>query len=368
MGLEVTAAVALDRAGPFEIRALTLDDPRPDEVVVRIAAVGLCHTDLVFKAGAGGYPVPAVFGHEGAGVVERVGSAVGKVKVGDRVLMTFRSCGTCDRCLAGDPAYCRTWLHLNCAGCRMDGSTGLGDGEERIASNFFGQSSFASHGIAYERNVVKVPDDLPLELLAPLGCGVQTGVGAVMRSLDARAGSSIVIAGGGAVGLCAVMGAAIRKLATIIVVEPHARRRALALELGATHVIDPADHPDTAAAVREIVPQGVDFALDTSGVPPVMQALAAALGSKGTLGLVGIATPGTPVPGDAVALVTFGQTVKGIIEGDSDPDEFLPELVALYRSGALPLDRIVRTYPLAEINQAVADQHAGLCVKAVLLP
>ncbi|MEQ9198043.1 MAG: zinc-binding dehydrogenase, partial [Parvibaculum sp.] len=256
---------------------------------------------------------------------------------------------------------------LNYAGMRSDGTKALHGAGEDIASNFFGQSSFATHCLTYERNVVKVPEGFPLELAGPLGCGIQTGAGGIMRSLACEAGSSLLILGGGAVGLSAVMGAAVRGCETIIVLEPHAERRKLALELGATHVLDPAEAKDLAAAVRAILPIGVDYAFDTTGIPDLLQATMGCLGPHGTFGIVGIAPPGTPMPGDLMSAVTFGHTVKGIIEGDSDPDTFITEMIELYRQGRLPFDRLIKTYPLSEINRAIADQHDGKCVKVVLL-
>lgn len=364
--MDIQAAVATGPGKPFEIRSVELEDPRDDEILVRIVGVGVCHTDLVFKEG-GMIAAPVVLGHEGSGIVEKVGAKVTKVAAGDRVAMTFRSCGVCSRCDRGDAAYCQTMPLLNYAGMRPDGSKTLKCEEVAVGSNFFGQSSFASHAITYERNVVKVPEDLPLEMFGPLGCGVQTGAGGVMRSLACEAGSSLLITGGGPVGLSAVMGGKIRGCSTIILVEPHAARRALALEFGATHVIDPAVDKDLAAAVRAIVPAGVDYAFDTTGVPPVLSAVMGALGSKGVFGIVGIAPPGTPMPGDLNTAMTFGHTVKGIIEGDSDPDVFLPELMEHYRRGELPFDRMITTFPFSQINEAIAAQHHGDCIKIVLL-
>jgi aryl-alcohol dehydrogenase len=364
--MNITAAVTRGPDRDFTIETVTLDDPRDDEILVRVVGVGLCHTDLAFKM-SGSIAPPAVLGHEGSGIVERIGASVTKVEPGDRVAMTFRSCGECAHCLKGQPAYCYTMPQLNYAGVRTDGSKSIRCDDEEIAGNFFGQSSFATHALTYERNVVKVPEDVPLELVGPLGCGVQTGAGGVMRSLACEAGSSILIVGGGAVGLSAVMGAAIQGCSTIIVLEPHESRRALALELGATHALDPKESTDLAAAVRAIVPIGVDYAFDTAGIPPVLQAVMACLAPHGVFGIVGIAPPGTPMPGDLMTAVTFGHTVKGIIEGDSDPDAFIPELIDHYRAGRLPFDRLIRTYPLAEINRAIADQHRGECVKVVLL-
>jgi aryl-alcohol dehydrogenase len=364
--VKTTAAVARDHDRDLTIESVDIDAPRGDEILVRIAGVGLCHTDLVFKS-ALSFPLPAVFGHEGSGTVQSVGSDVTKVKPGDRVVITFRSCGQCDRCRTGSPAYCRSMPALNFAGKRVDGSTALRAGGESVGSNFFGQSSFAAHCLTYERNVVQVPDDLPLELMGPLACGVQTGVGGIVRSLACEAGSSILILGAGAVGLSAVMGAVIQGCAKIVVAEPLESRRALAAELGATHTLDPLAATDLAGAVHAILPQGVDYAFDTTGKTSVLQATVACLGSRGVLGVVGVCPPGTPIPGDLLQLITFGHTIKGIIEGDSDPDEFIPQLFNFYRQGRLPLERLIRTYPLREINRAIADQHDGACVKAVLL-
>ena len=367
--MKVTALVARDSDSPFSVEELELDEPRADEILVKIAGVGLCHTDLVIKsAGPDFYPLPAVLGHEGSGVVEQVGADVKKVAPGDRVAITFRSCGECDRCGAGDAAYCRTFPQLNFTGMRANETKVYADADGEVAGNFFGQSSFGTYALTYERNLIKVPDDVPLELVGPLGCGVQTGFGGVVRSLEAKAGSSILILGGGAVGLSAVMGAKLRGCSTIILLEPYEARRELALEFGATHVIDPAQAPDLAAAVRAITPVGVDYALDTTGIPDLLKATIGALGSKAVFGIIGVAPPGTPVPGEIGDLVTFGYTIKGIIEGDSDPDVFIPEMIEHYKAGRLPFDRMIKTYPLEQINQAVADQAAGKCIKVVLLP
>ncbi len=364
--MKITAAVARGADVDFSIEEVEIDDPRADEILVRVVGVGLCHTDLVFKA-AGLLGLPAVLGHEGSGIVEKVGSNVSKVKAGDRVAITFRSCGECDRCEKGQPAYCRTMPMLNYIGMRPDGTKALHKGGEDVSSNFFGQSSFATYCLTYERNVVKVPEGVPLELVGPLGCGVQTGAGGIIRSLACEKGSSVLILGGGAVGLSAVMGAVIQGCGTIIVLEPHEARRKIALELGATHTIDPKASPDLAAAVKEILPLGVDYAFDTTGIPAVVNATMNCLGSHGVFGIVGVCPPGTLVPGDLSTVITFGHTIKGIIEGDSDPDVFIPEMIEYYKQGRLPFDKLIRTYPLSEINKAIAEQHHGDCVKVVLL-
>lgn len=365
--MKITAAVAREGKEQFTLETVELDDPRSDEILVKIVGVGLCHTDMVAKTGMMG-GLPAVLGHEGSGIVDRVGSSITKVKTGDRVAITFRSCGECENCTSGDPAYCLTMPMLNYIGSRTDGTKAIHAGDEELASNFFGQSSFATYCLTYERNVVKVPNDVPLELVGPLGCGVQTGAGGVMRSLACEAGSSVLILGGGAVGLSAVMGATVQKCAHIIVLEPHEARRVLAKELGATHVIDPAESNDLAETVRAILPNGVNYAFDTTGVPGLQQTTMSCLAPHGVFGIVGISPPGTPVPGDMMSVMTFGHTIKGIIEGDSEPDTFIPEMMRLYKEGCFPFDKLISTYPLSKINEAIADQHSGKCVKVVLIP
>lgn len=365
--MRIKAAVSHGKGEDFEILAVDIDEPRADEILVRIAAVGICHTDIVAHEGAFGFDLPAVLGHEGSGVVEAVGAAVTKVAPGDRVIISFGSCGVCAKCADQHPAYCYDMPALNYAGARTDGSKSLHRDGSALVSNFFGQSSFGSHALTYERNVVKLPDDIPFEVAAPLGCGIQTGAGSILLVLKPPSGSSLLVTGGGAVGLSAVMAARLLGCAPIIVVEPHAARRALALDLGATHAIDPAEASDLAGAIRAIVPIGVDFAFDTTGREEVLAAIMNVLGPQGTVGLVGIGAPETRMPGNLNQAMTYGHSLRGIIEGDSDPDIFLPRLIDYYRDGALPVDRLIRTYPFDRINEAVADHKAGKCVKAVLV-
>lgn len=364
----IEAAVVPGPGQPFEMRRLLLEAPREDEVLVRIAGVGLCHTDVVAQHGVFGHTGPSVFGHEGSGVVEAIGDGVSGFRTGDRVAISFRSCGECVQCEDGYPSYCQLMPQLNFQGCRPDGSMALRDGDCPVHSNFFGQSSFATYALTYARNLVMVPDDFPLELMGPLGCGVQTGAGAVMRSMACPAGSSLVIAGGGAVGLSAVMGAVIQQCAEIVVIEPHAERRRLALEFGATYVIDPIEEADLASCVRGILPSGANFAFDTTGRTDTLVALLASLAPRGLLGMVGVAKSGTLLPAEVNKMTASGHRVMGIIEGDSDPSVFIPELMAHHREGRLPFDRMVKTYPLSKIEDAIRDQHEGRCIKAVLIP
>ena len=350
--MQTIAAVARTPKGAFSIEEVTVEAPRAGEVRVKIAGVGLCHTDLVFRDQFAPYPLPAVLGHEGAGVIEEVGEGVEGLAVGDRVVLGFSSCGHCARCQEHLPSYCRDFPPLNYAGMRLeDGSTAYSANGESIASHFFGQSSFAAQAIVRAGNVVKVEDaDAPLEILGPLGCGFQTGAGGVMRSMACPAGSSIAIIGGGPVGLAAVMGAKI------------------ALDLGATHVIDPKAGPVT-EALRGIIADGFDFAFDTSGRVEAIEAALGALASRGMIGLVGVPPKAEDaVPINIAAMITFGQRVVGIMEGDSDPQTFIPQLIAAHRDGRFPFDRLVQTFPLAQINDAIAAQARGECIKVVLIP
>lgn len=367
--MQITAAIARQPHADFSVETVDLEAPRADEVLVRITGVGLCHTDLITRDGFIPVALPAVLGHEGAGIVEAVGADVTKVAPGDRVVLSFASCGYCSRCNDHLPSYCREFPALNYAGARKDGSTGISIGGERVSANFFGQSSFATHALAFERNVVKIEDpDAPLEILGPMGCGFQTGAGGIMRALACPAGSTLAIFGGGPVGLSAVMGAVIQGCGTIIMVEPIKARRDLALELGATHVIDPAAG-DMAAAIRTLLPDGVDYAFETSGREAVVEAGLASLASHGVLGLVGVPPkPESSVAVNLAGLITYGHRIQGIIEGDSDLDGFIPQLVALHREGRFPIEKLTRTWPLSEINAAVEAQHKGECVKAVLIP
>jgi aryl-alcohol dehydrogenase len=366
--MKCKAAIAREGVVEFGWSEIELAEPRADEILVRIAGVGLCHTDLIARDQFIPVGSPAVLGHEGAGEVVKVGSEVTKVVPGNRVALSFRSCGTCRNCGEHRPSYCEHFVALNMSGARPDGSTAVTLDGKQISSNFFGQSSFAEYALAYESNIVRIEDaNVPIELLGPLGCGIQTGAGGVMRSLACPAGSSLLIVGGGSVGLAAVMGGAVQRCATIIVVEPHGARRELALELGATHAIDPIGH-DVAAAVREILPSGVEYAFDTTGRPDSFRAVFASLASRGHFGMVSAEAADTVLTLDVNGFILAGHHMHGIIEGDSDPDIFIPELVALYKAGRFPYDRLVTTYPLSDINRAIADQHAGRCIKAVLIP
>ncbi|WP_329309922.1 NAD(P)-dependent alcohol dehydrogenase [Streptomyces sp. NBC_01262] len=362
-----TAAAVVESAGAgFTFSDVELADPRPDEVLVRIVAAGVCHTDLGVAGGHLPFPLPGVLGHEGAGVVEATGSAVTRVRPGDQVLLSFTSCGTCANCRDGHPAYCATWLPLNLiGGTRADGSATLSRDGENLGGHFFGQSSFARHALVDERSLVKVPADAPLDLLAPLGCGVQTGVGAVWNVLQPRPGDAIVVTGAGAVGLSAVMAARLTPATRIIAVDRVPERLALARELGATHTVDTTG-ADLAEAVADITGgAGANGVVETTGNTGVLAAAVGTLAARGTAVIVGAPAFGTTVPIDVNFMIP-GRRVVGLTLGDSETQSLIPVLVDLVASGRLPVDRLVKHYKFEEIGQAVADVVSGATIKPVL--
>jgi len=363
--IDITAAVSREPGGPFSIEALKLEPPRPDEVLVRVVAAGMCHTDLMAKD-APHMPHPMVLGHEGAGVVEKVGSAVRKLAVGDHVVLTFMFCGHCPACARGEPSYCERIMPLCFGGAREDGSTSTHADAGLVHDHFFGQSSFATWALASERNAIKVAKEAPLELLGPLGCGLPTGAGSVINSLKVGVGQSLAVFGAGAVGMAAVMAGRIVGATTIIAVDLVDSRLELARELGATHAID-ARSGDVVEQVMAITGgRGVEFSLDATGTDKAIASALGVLAMRGTCGFVGGAPPGALASLDLGWLMTGGRTVRGILEGDAVPDQFIPALIELHRQGRFPFDRLVKVYDLRDINQAAHDSETGKTIKPVI--
>lgn len=360
--MRIRAAVSRAQGAPFVIEDVDLRDPRADEILVRLVATGICHTDLSVKAMAGGAGA-VVLGHEGAGVVERVGPAVRGVRPGDHVVLTFASCGSCDLCRAGAPSYCEMFGPLNSGGVLGSGDDTLLGAGGRIGGSFFGQSSFATHALARSSNTVVVPRTLDLAMAAPLGCGVQTGAGAVLNVLRPDEGSSLLILGLGGVGLSALMIARAIGVETVVAVDPVASRREVARRLGASLVLPPGD--DLVAVVHEHTGGGVTHALDTTANTEVITQAFEALARRGQLVLVGLGMGELRIDGSR--LMSGGRTVRGCIEGDAVPHDLIGELASMHESGALPLEAIVRHYPFEQINTAVDDMRDGSAIKPVLL-
>lgn len=358
----IHAAVIEEESDAFRIEELSLDEPRADEVLVRIVATGVCPADTAARDQRFSIPLPVVLGHEGAGIVEAVGDHVTDIESGDHVVLTFDHDGTCRNCQEGNVAYCSNFNEYNFSGRRgTDQSSPLSRDGEQVGL-FFGQSSFATHSVASERQVVTVPDDVPLEILGPLGCGIQTGSGAVINSLDPDAGTSIAVFGVGAVGLSAVMGAVLKGCTTIIAVDPIDERLELAAELGASHIINP-DQEDTVEAIQTLT-NGVDYSVETTGVPSVIQQAVDSTRILGECGLVGGAS-GEKANLDANDLLA-GRMVRGISQGDSIPDVFIPQLIDLYRQDQFPFDELISFYEFEDIDQAVEDSEEGRAIKPVL--
>ncbi len=363
--MEIKAAVTFKQSDKFTIEQLDLSDPNDDEVLVRVVASGICHTDLAARDGHLPIPPPpSVFGHEGAGVVEKVGKRVTKVKPGDHVVLGWDYCGECTACKAGKYLYCLNFFLHNFHGARPDGSTTLKKGDQAIHSNFFNQSSFADFALANERNVVKVSKDVSLEILGPLGCGVMTGAGAVMNSLQAKAGDSIAVFGVGPVGMSAVLAAVVCECAPIVAVDLHEGRLKAAKEFGATHTVN-ASKGDPIKAIQDITGGGPNFTLECVGNPAVFRQAVDVLPRLGVCGLLGVVPPGTEVSLD-MDLIMNGRTIKGILGGDAIPDQFIPELIELYKQGKFPFDQMIQFYPFDDINKAVEDMEQGLVIKPVL--
>jgi aryl-alcohol dehydrogenase len=364
--MQITAAVVAAPSTPFVIDALELSDPRPTEVRVRILASGMCHTDL---HGRDGYfptmPYPAVFGHEGAGVVEATGSAVQGIAPGDHVIISFPWCGSCPNCRRHVPSHCLQSSKLKMSGTRPDGSTLIAKDGAPVYSAFFQQSSFATHAIADERFVVKIRRDAPLDRVGPFACSIQTGAGAVLNAMQPAAEDSLVIFGVGGVGLSALMAAKLLGCDPVIAVDIHEHRLALARELGATHTINHTTCPDVASEALKITGHGARFSLETSALPSSLQAAVRVLMPLGTCVLLGSARRGVEASFE-MPFLQNGRTLRGVIQGWSRPETFLPRLVDLMMAGKLPVERMMTFYDLADINRAAADAAAGTTIKPVL--
>ncbi len=350
----IRAAVLRRKGGPLQIESLEMEGPREDEVLVRIVASGICHTDIDLCDDWNETEVPVVLGHEGAGVVEQVGKEVKKVRRGDHVVLSYQSCGNCRSCRNGRPAHCKSLYEANFGFQRLDGSNALL--RSGVRGHFFGQSSFATHSLATERNLVKVSRDLDLELLAPLGCGLQTGAGTVMNSLKASRRQSIAIFGTGAVGTAAVMAARIVGANPIIGVDIKPKRLKLALKLGATHAIDNR-RQDIVRCIAEITGRGVDYVVETTGNAEMHQLAVDVLNPHGVVALL---------TGESGRHFSGGRKTFGIIEGDAVPQKFIPRMIEWHQTGKFPFDRLVKFYDFSEINRAIADAKRGDTIKPVL--
>ncbi len=360
--MKINAALAKEKNYPLVLEEIEIDEPKEDEVLIRIVASGICHTDAESIKGNGA-PFPAVLGHEGAGIVEKVGSSVANVTVGDHVVLSYSYCNSCSQCLTGHHNLCVRTVELNFGGKLQDRTYRLHkDGQDY--STFFGQSSFATYAVANKHNVVKVDKDVDLKLLGPLGCGIQTGSGTVMNSLHPEPGTSIAIYGSGAVGLSAVMAANLLGLKYIIVVDIHENRLEIAKELGATHAIN-SKNSNVVEEIKKITDGGVHYAIETTGVPIVIKNAIDALRVAGKISIVGMG--GDVTLNFTNDILMEGKTIVGTIQGDSTPQIHIPKIIQYYKEGKFPFDKLVKFYDFNDINQAFEDSKSGITIKPIVV-
>jgi aryl-alcohol dehydrogenase len=360
----ITAAISDRPEAPFALEQIALDEPRADEVLVRVVACGICHTDNLARMGEMPVTFPAVFGHEGAGIVEAVGPGVRNLAAGDHVVLGPPWCGRCRNCLSGQQKYCQEIVALCFAGAYADGTTSLHRSDGPVHGHFFQQSSFATYALATERNAVRVDPDVSLQVAAALGCGVATGAGSVLNALRPPVGSSVAVFGAGAVGLSAVMAAAVAGCTPIVAIDVRPSRLELARTLGATHVLN-ASADDIVAGLREIGGGTIDATIECSGDLDALRHAVEILPLLGTCLMVGAAAAGQQLTLDHRDLL-FGKRVHGILGGEGRADTFLPALLDLHARGRFPFDRLVTHFAFEQIEAAVAAMHNGSVIKPVL--
>ena len=352
--------------GKLELLELELGEPRQGEVLVKLVACGVCHTDTSTLNLVVPSPLPMVLGHEGVGIVEPVGPGVRPLRPGDHVILSFPSCGCCPSCLNGKPYACDTSSELFFNGIYQSGGTRIKNDAGQDVGSLFGQGGFADHCIVSERSAVKVDPEVDLKPLCSLACGAQTGAGAVLNCMKPAPGDSIAVFGCGAVGMSALMAAKLAGCGTIIGVDAVPSRLELAKECGATHVINGKACPDIAAEILRLTDgRGTNFALESSGaaalVPPMLNGLA----KEGLAVIVSFA--GDVELNMSMIFVGSCRTLTGTVEGAAEPQTFIPKLVQFYKEGLFPVDKLAAYYPFDQVHQAFADSASGKSIKPILL-
>jgi len=365
--MKIKAAVCREKDAPLTMEEIELDDPRPDEVLVKVKYCGICHTDICMQDQSIPVPLPAVLGHEGCGIIEQVGADVRGFKPGDPVLMCFDACGECIACRSGSPSFCDLSMPLSFGGHRMDGSTTMRKGKEIIHGSIFGQSSFATYSLATARNLIKLDSEEGMEYFGPLGCGLQTGAGAVINAMRLGMGQTIVIFGVGSVGLSAVMAAKLVGASIIVAVDLNDEKLKMAKELGATHAFNPKSVPDIIKAIRETTGGfGLQFSLDTTGLPQVVRQGVEVLAVQGKCAILGASPMDVEVHLPQMHMMVTGKHLFGTVEGNSVPQDFIPKLIDQYRKGNFPIDKLAHFYSFDDINQALEDSGKGKIIKGIV--
>ena len=352
---------------PLVVEELELEEPHAGELLVRVAAAGLCHSDLSVLNGSRPRPTPMALGHEGAGIVERVGPGVFDVAEGDHVVLTFvPSCGQCDRCSSGNPAMCRPAAAANGAGVMLGGGMRFKRADGTPVHQHLGVSAFAERTVVARGSAVVIDPAVPLDIAVLVGCGVLTGVGAVLNTGGVRPGDSVVVFGMGGVGLSAIMGAALASATPIIAVDPVPAKRELALQLGATAAFAPDEAEE---GVRQLTGGGADFAVECVGAAPVMEQAYRCTGPAGTTIGVGLPHPSKQLTIPALSIVGEGRTIKGSYMGSASPQRDVPRLLKLWQAGRLPLEKLrAGNLALDAVNEAMDTLHGGETVRQLLLP
>ncbi len=365
--MQVRAAVFYEAHVPFVVETLDLSEPQAGEVLVRVAAAGVCHSDWHLMTGATKHAVPVVPGHEGAGVVVAVGPSVSRVQPGDHVALNWApSCGDCFYCLNDRPSLCATYVEPIWAGTMMDGTTRLSKNGQPVY-HFSALACFADHTVVPEQCCVKIDPDVPLTVAALIGCAVTTGVGAALNTARIKPGSSVVVYGAGGVGLSIIMGAKLAGAARIIVVDTSEAKGDLAQAFGATDVLMAGPH--TVIAIQAMTEgRGADYVFEAIGLPSVQEECLLAARPGGLIVLAGISPMGsdTNLPG---AIITRQEkTVTGCYYGTANPARDFPLYATLYRSGLLDLDRLIsQTYSLDEINEAYTVMLSGDIARGLIV-
>lgn len=371
--IEVLAAVAHGSDTPFATMALLLKAPAANEIRVRIVATSVCHTDVMTKTKAL-CAFPIVLGHEGVGIVDALGAEVSGFDIGDHVILSYDYCGHCRQCASGKPAYCNDHGSLNFAGTRPNGDKTHRRPESTsvdIFGSFFQQSSFATYALSHASNTIKVEKSLPLPLLAPLGCGVQTGAGTVLNTLQVQPETSLVVFGCGCVGLSAIMAAKIAGAKNIIAVDINPRRLQLAQELGATACVLPGDFADASQVVAHVKAisktGGCHYAIDTTGMPAVLRQAFDCCGPLGVTAMIAPGVPGTEVCIEMLGLLP-GKSLRGVVQGDAVSREFIPQLIDYWQQGRFPFDKLITQFDgIDQIEAAVNAMSRGDVIKPVVI-
>jgi alcohol dehydrogenase len=352
---------------PLSIEDVELGDPRAGELLVRIEAAGVCHSDLSVVDGSRVRPLPMALGHEAAGVVEEVGAGVRDVKQGDHVVLTFvPSCGICAECSSGRPALCTPAAVANGAGTLLHGPSLLRDPAGQVIHHHVGVSGFARHAVVARESAVVVPRDVPFPIASLFGCAVLTGTGAVLNTAAVRPGQSVAVFGLGGVGLAAVMGAVVAGATPIVAVDPVPAKRELARSLGATAALSP---EEAEKGIKDLTGGGAEVTFEAAGAPAVLEAAFRAARRGGLTVAMGLPHPSRTLSLPALAFAGLGQTLMGSYMGSSAPQRDIPRYVALWRAGRMPVDRLQSaTLPLEAINEAFESLAAGTAVRQVLRP